>query len=177
MKMIVGLGNPGVQYAQTRHNLGFAVIDAIVFGKVVSPKMNKKLNALIYKLDNTILLKPQTFMNLSGESVKKAVEFFKINLADLLVIHDDVDLELGEIKHQFDRGGAGHKGVASVINSLGSQKFHRLRLGIGRGKSPNIDTSDFVLQKFEKDEEEIVKKLITRAAETAINWSEHFADQ
>jgi len=176
-KLIVGLGNPGAEYAGTRHNLGFDVVDKIVAGKIASPEMNKKINALVYKLPDLILIKPQTFMNLSGRSVKAAVDFYKVGLGNLLIIHDEVDLEFGEIKHQFDRGSAGHNGVESIVNSLGSQAFHRLRLGVGRGDNSKIDTSDFVLQKFPKDEEEVVKRLIARAAETAINWTEHSQDR
>ena len=103
MKLIVGLGNPGAEYAGTRHNIGFEVVDKLVAGKVASPEINKKINALVYKIGRTLLIKPQTFMNLSGSSVKAALDFYKIELAELLVIHDEVDLEFGEIKHQFDR--------------------------------------------------------------------------
>ncbi len=176
-KLIVGLGNPGLDYSGTRHNLGFDVIDSIVSGKTSSPEINKKINAVIYKLSDVILMKPQTFMNLSGKSVRAALDFYKIDPNDLLVIHDEVDLELGEIKHQFDRSSAGHNGVESIISSVGTQEFHRLRLGIGRPDNPNIETADFVLHKFPKDEEEVVKRLIARAAETAINWTEHSQDQ
>ena len=130
MKLIVGLGNPGAEYALTRHNLGFEVIDRLVAGKATSSGVNKKLEAILYKMGDTLLLKPQTFMNLSGVSVVAAVNFYKIDLNDLLVIHDDVDFELGEVKHQFDRSSAGNKGVDSIIKALNSQAFNRLRLGI-----------------------------------------------
>lgn len=168
MKLIVGLGNPGAEYAGTRHNLGFEVIDALVSGKKASPEVNKKMQAIVYKLPDVILLKPQTFMNLSGVSVVAAVNFYKINLNDLLVIHDDVDFELGEVKHQFDRSSAGNKGVESIIKALNSQAFNRLRLGIGHSE---FETSDHVLQKFSAVEKEIVERMINRAAEVAQNWS------
>lgn len=177
MKLIVGLGNPGAAYAGTRHNIGFEVVDNIVAGKVVSPEMNKKINALVYKIGGIILIKPQTFMNLSGGSVKAALVFYKLESQDMLVVHDEVDLEFGEIKHQFDRGSAGHNGVESVIASLGTKEFHRLRVGVGRPDNPNIETADFVLQKFAKDDEVMVKRLVDRAAETAINWAEHSQGQ
>lgn len=168
MKLIVGLGNPGAEYAGTRHNLGFEVIDRIVAGKKASPEINKKFQAIIYKLDGTILLKPQTFMNLSGVSVVAIINFYKIDLNDLLVIHDDVDFELGEVKHQFDRSSAGNKGVESIIKSLNSQAFHRLRLGIGH--SDLTETSDHVLENFKPEEKEIVERMINRAAEVTLNW-------
>ena len=167
MKIILGLGNPGVEYAATRHNLGFEVIDALVSGKKASPEVSKKLQAIVYKLPGVILLKPQTFMNLSGVSVVAAVNFYKIDLNDLLVIHDDVDFELGEVKHQFDRSSAGNKGVESIIKSLNSQAFHRLRLGIGHS---DLDTTEHVLQKFSDEDKEIANRMIERAAEVAGNW-------
>ncbi len=177
MKLIVGLGNPGIEYVGTRHNIGFEVIDRIVSGKTTSPEISKKLNAIVYKLGDLIILKPQTFMNLSGRSVKAAVDFYKIDFHNLLVIHDEVDLEFGEIKHQYDRGSAGHNGVESIIESLGSKEFHRLRIGVGRPENPSIETADFVLQKIPKGDQSIVSKLVDRAAETAINWTEYSQDQ
>lgn len=203
MKLIIGLGNPGAEYAGSRHNLGFVVIDRIIAGKFSSPEINKlqphphpsdsanllkhslhasenfsatgsfnkNMQAIIYKLPDLILLKPQTFMNLSGVAVVSAVNFYKIDLDDILVIHDEVDFELGEVKHQFDKSSAGNNGVESIIKSLGSQAFHRLRLGIGHSQNPNIDTSDHVLDKFSKEEKETAEKMIERAAEVAINWT------
>ncbi len=170
-KLIVGLGNPGAEYAETRHNLGFAVIDKIIAGKSSSPEINRKMQAIVYKLPDLVLVKPQTFMNLSGVAVVQAVNFYKINLNNLLVIHDDVDFELGEIKHQFDKSSAGNNGVDSIIKNLGSQAFHRLRLGIGHSQNTRMQTADHVLDKFLPEEKEIAKKMIERAAEVALNWT------
>ncbi|HEY4695093.1 MAG TPA: aminoacyl-tRNA hydrolase [Candidatus Nanoarchaeia archaeon] len=170
MKLVVGLGNPSAEYAGTRHNLGFEVIDKVISGTVASPEVSKKLEAIIYKLPDTILVKPQTFMNLSGRSVKATLEFYKITPSEMLVVHDDVDLELGDIRHQFDRSSAGHKGVESIIGALGTQEFHRLRLGVGRPASPNIDVEGFVLQKFTSGEKETAARCILRAAEVVQNW-------
>ncbi len=170
MRLIVGLGNPGAEYAGTRHNLGFEVIDRLVAGKATNSGVNKKLESIVYKMDDTILIKPQTFMNLSGVAVSAALNFYKIELNDVLVIHDDVDFELGEVKHQYDRSSAGNKGIESIINSVGSQAFHRLRLGIGH--SDVAETSDHVLEKFKSEETDIVEKMIDRAAEVAQNWSQ-----
>lgn len=171
MKLIVGLGNPGAEYAQTRHNLGFAVIDKIISGKSSSPEINKKMQGIVYKLPDVVLLKPQTFMNLSGVAVVQAVNFYKIDLNDLLVIHDDVDFELGEVKHQFDKSSAGNNGVDSIIKNLGSQAFHRLRLGIGHPQNPQMQTADHVLDKFSPEEKETAEKMVDRAAEVAVNWT------
>lgn len=214
MKLIVGLGNPGAEFAGTRHNLGFAVIDKIISGKAASPEItklqngnvalhphpsdsasmlkhslhlsgnsvqvsgsfNKNLHGIVYKLPGIVLLKPQTFMNLSGIAAIAAVNFYKIDLENLLVIHDDVDFELGEVKHQFDKSSAGNNGVESIIKSLDSQAFHRLRLGIGHSQNPQMQTADHVLDKFSKEEKEIAEKMVDRAAEVALNWVESSAD-
>lgn len=169
-KLIVGLGNPGAEYAATRHNLGFAVIDKIIAGKASSPEISKKIQGIVYKLPDVVLIKPQTFMNLSGVAVVQAVNFYKIDLNNLLVIHDDVDFELGEIKHQFDKSSAGNNGIDSIIKNLGSQAFHRLRLGIGHSQNPQMQTADHVLDKFSSEEKEIVQKMVDRAAEVTFNW-------
>src|SRR3989337_2266046 len=159
MKLVVGLGNPGERYANTRHNVGFIVLDEIIKKYVASPHVNKKLGAILYSLDKErMLLKPQTFMNRSGGPVANIVRFYKIKPEDFLVIHDDVDLLFGEIRSQFARGSAGHRGVDSIIDSLGTEKLNRVRVAIGR---PNpavvgeMETEAWVLQKFSEEEEKI----------------------
>ena len=169
MKLVVGLGNPGEKYPLTRHNAGFMVIDEIVRHYVAGPHFNKKFEAIVYNLDqDNILIKPQTFMNLSGKAVNRLVNFYKIKPQDLLVVHDDIDLDFGEIKDQFGRGSAGHNGVESVIKALGSDQFERVRVGIGR-PTAGVGVEDYVLQKFSEDEND-VHKLIERAAEVVVNW-------
>ena len=169
MKVVVGLGNPGEKYAKNRHNVGFMVIDEILKTYVASPHASKKLQAILYVLDkNRLLVKLQTFMNASGKAVNRVVNFYKVKPQGLLVVHDDVDLEFGEIKHQFGRGSAGHKGVESVIDALGSDQFNRVRVGIGRPSTP-IEIEDWVLRNFSEDPPE-VKQLINRATEVAVNW-------
>jgi len=169
MKIVVGLGNPGEKYAKTRHNVGFLVIEEILKSYAAGPHISKKLQAILYFLDKKrILIKPQTFMNASGRAVNRVVNFYKVKPSGLLVVHDDVDLEFGDIKHQFGKGSAGHKGVESVIESLGSDQFARVRVGIGRPDTP-IEVEDFVLQNFSEDKKE-VQGLIERAAEVVINW-------
>ena len=169
MKLVVGLGNPGEKYARTRHNAGFMVIDEILKNYVASPQFNKKFDAIIYKMDKErLLVKPQTFMNASGRSVNRVVNYYRVKPKGLLIVHDDVDLEFSEIKHQFGRGAAGHKGVESVIEALGSDEFNRVRIGIGRPDN-STEVEDWVLQPFYESPDE-VKKLVGRVSEVVINW-------
>ncbi|MDP2720524.1 MAG: aminoacyl-tRNA hydrolase [bacterium] len=169
MKIVVGLGNPGEKYAGTRHNMGFAVVDEILKNYVAGPQINKKFEAILYFLDKgRILVKPQTFMNISGKAVNRIVNFYKVKPEGLLAVHDDVDLEFGEVKHVFGRGSAGHRGVESVIEALGSDQFGRVRIGIGR-PAGLVEIETFVLQKFSEDPQE-VQKLVERASEVVINW-------
>lgn len=162
MKLIVGLGNPGIKYKKTRHNLGFRVIDEL------AEKFQSAFNAEIYekkiKNQKIILAKPQTFMNNSGTSVKSIFDYYKIPIEDILVVHDDIDLPLGEIKVQQGRGAAGHKGVQSIIDSLGSKDFIRMRIGIRPAQAEAIDTEKFVLQKFTPEEEKVIEQKIKQAA-------------
>ena len=170
MKLVVGLGNPGEKYAQTRHNFGFMVLDEIIKRYVASSHVNKKLGAILYFLDKErLLLKPQTFMNRSGGPVANIVRFYKIAPENLLVIHDDVDLTFGDIKHQFARGSAGHKGVESIVESLGTSKFNRIRVGIGRPSIP-METDAWVLQKFSGEDGRELQGIISKATEVVVNW-------
>jgi len=172
MKLVVGLGNPGKKYARNRHNVGLMVLDEIIKTYVVSPHINKKFEAILYFLDkNRLLVKPQAFINDSGRAVKKIINFYKIELKDFLVVHDDVDLKFGQIRLQFARGSAGHKGVESVIEELGSVEFNRVRIGIGRppAAAGPIETDDWVLQNF-SESPKAVQKLIEGAAQAGTNW-------
>jgi len=146
--LIVGLGNPGKEYQGTRHNVGHAIID----------ELEKK------NLNDFILAKPGTFMNQSGRAVKKLIKNYKLEIKNLVVAHDDIDLPLEEFKIQKGRGAAGHKGVQSIIDELGTKDFWRVRIGICPkiGKPKNVD--DFVLQDFTKDEEAVLKKVIEEVA-------------
>jgi len=178
MILIVGLGNPGKKYQKTRHNLGFRVIDEFHKKRDVyffsNFKLEKKIQAVIsegkFNDEKIILANPQTFMNLSGKSVKSSVNFYKITRPGLVVIHDDIDLPLGKLRISKGRGAAGHKGVESIIKELKTKNFVRFRIGIqpkfGKPKNPE----KFVLQKFNKEEEKIVKEVIKKTAE-AIEFS------
>lgn len=171
MFLIVGLGNPGKEYAKTRHNVGFAVLNKLMADLELGEwTESKKFHAEIAegKIDakKILLLKPQTFMNNSGQAVAAAAKFYKIKPADIWVIHDDLDLPLGKIKIQRDRSSAGHNGVQSIIDSLGTQDFVRFRIGIASIKPTKKSGADFVLSKFSTIEAAILKKTISTAAKT-----------
>ena len=159
MKLIVGLGNPGKEYDMTRHNTGFMVLDRL------SEKLNiemtqNKFKGLYgkskYKGEDVILLKPQTYMNLSGEVVKKYVNYFKINLSDLLIISDDLDMPCFKIKLKYKGSSGGHNGLKNIIQNINTEEFKRLKIGISNNL--NIDTKSYVLSKFNQEELEKLHK-------------------
>lgn len=152
MKLVVGLGNPGKKYEKTRHNVGFILLDEYVEENDLNWKFERKFNAEIAKDGDLTLAKPQTFMNKSGQSVAKLVEYFEIDLDDLVVVHDDVDLDFGVVKKQKGRGDAGHKGVKNIVKVLGSNEFWRQRVGVGRSENADMDTDDWVLMNFNSAE-------------------------
>lgn len=156
--LIVGLGNPGQKYEQTRHNVGFVVLDSFC---VDDFKLGRKFDAeLCDQGDGTVLVKPQTFMNLSGEAVKAFVDYYKVEPQNIWVVHDDVDIPFGEIRVRKGGSSAGHKGVDSIIESLGTQDFLRFRVGVKNEDLGRLETEDFVLQRFSKDEEREVPKIV-----------------
>lgn len=163
MKLIVGLGNPGKKYTFTRHNVGWMVLDTLT-GKS-QWKESVKAQAFIYKTEiggkEVELLKPNTFMNNSGVAVAYALK--KHPTAELIVVHDDKDIPLGEIRVQTDRGAAGHNGVKSIMEHLGTQNFTRVRVGIAPSKPLNMDAADFVLEKFAKEEKKKLNEAIVEA--------------
>ncbi len=168
MILIVGLGNPGLIYKKTRHNVGFMVLEALLqeltrSGKGIWEK-SAKFNAEIAKAGpDLILAKPLSFMNASGGPVAKLVRFYQIKPESFYLVHDDVDLPLGRIKIAIDQGSAGHKGVESVIKSLGRQDFVRLRVGVG--KHQKISTDKFVLMPFNLWERAKLKPVIKKSVE------------
>jgi peptidyl-tRNA hydrolase, PTH1 family len=168
MKIIVGLGNPGSQYENTRHNIGFAMMDRLQrFFGFPDFSFNKKFNAEIsegiYVSDKIILVKPQTFMNLSGVSVRALIDFYKLTPDDIIVIQDDIDIEIGTYRIAADSRSAGHNGIQNIIDTLGTQKFKRLRIGIGATAvdSPacRIGAHDFVLGKFSEEEKKKIDQI------------------
>jgi len=159
MIIIVGLGNPGEKYKNTRHNVGFQAIDEFAKeNNFPEFKLSKKFSALVSEKENIILVKPQTFMNESGKAVKKLSEVGpRINL---IVIHDDIDLPLGRIRISKNRGSAGHKGVESIIKEIGTKDFTRFRIGVSFKTEKPKNVEKYVLQKFNKEEEIIIKQVI-----------------
>ena len=168
MKIIVGLGNPGDSYTNTRHNLGFTVLEKMVsegWGE------DKKFKAQTFKLNKDLLLvKPQKFMNNSGIVVASVTNFFKIKPEDIIIIHDDLDLKLGKIKVRLGGSAAGHHGVESIISALGTDKFIRIRLGmgnehshLGEHKRISFNAEKFVVDNFLPNEKSTVKRMIKTA--------------
>lgn len=169
MRLLVGLGNPGSQYRETRHNIGFHVIDELARRWHVD-SWRESFKALATKTmhggEPTVLAKPLTFMNLSGESVSALAGFYKIDPVDVLIVTDDVALPLGRLRARRDGSAGGHNGLKSIIQHLGTQAFPRLRIGVGRGDDRR-DLVDHVLGRFEPDEHEQVEAALLRAADAA----------
>ncbi len=173
MKLVVGLGNPGDKYAQTRHNLGFMALDEYAkknLGPEIVWNPEKKLNTEVIRLNDLMLVKPQTYMNNSGMAVTKILNYFRLKPEDLIIIHDDLDLPLGKIKVRLGGAAAGHHGVESIINYLKTDQFIRVRLGIGnlRTKSAehggeHVNVEHFVLSSFPSKEKSSVKKMLKQA--------------
>jgi len=175
MFLIVGLGNPGEKYQNTRHNLGFMVVDeaARKFLPLKETKWeeDKQANALVLRVPpNILLVKPLTFMNASGKAVAKLASSFRLQASSIWVVHDDIDLPLGKIKIRLGGGSAGHRGIESIIKELGTDKFVRFRLGIGhprrnlKFKTENLKSVEgYVLEKFQTKEKSEVKKMIKKA--------------
>lgn len=175
MKLIVGLGNPGRAYTDSRHNIGFSVVKALGKSYKVPLKADNAFSLSGKgKIggNNIILALPLTFMNLSGIAVSALMKRYKIDLEDLLVVCDDLDLGFGAIKIRPDGSSGGHRGLESIIDSFGSQNFSRLRVGIGRPlKKNDTDTSAFVLSAFTKREKEIIKEAIREACHCCRTWA------
>lgn len=159
MKLIVGLGNPGNEYEKCRHNTGFILLNKFACEKDLKWKFSKKFESEIAEFGDMVFAKPQTFMNNSGIAVSKLVNFYKISLDDLVVIHDDVDLSLGVMKKQKGKNAAGHRGVEDIIEKLGSKDFWRIRVGVGKPENSNIPVDRWVLQDFSDEEFEIISGL------------------
>ena len=159
MKLIVGLGNPGKEYENTRHNVGFSFVDSYLLYKKITLSWSNKFDGLFLQTnidgEKVLFLKPQTYMNLSGNSVRKIVDYFKIDMADILVVSDDLDLKVGNFKLKANGSCGGHNGLRDIENKLGSSNYKRLKIGIS--KNSNVDTKDYVLGKFNSDEMKVLK--------------------
>jgi peptidyl-tRNA hydrolase, PTH1 family len=169
IKMIVGLGNPGKRYETTRHNIGFLVIDEIFKAcevKSTQDKFKASFAQVSYKGNSFIIVKPQTYMNLSGEAVISIANYFKIPASEILVICDDLDLPVGKIRLRERGSSGGQKGLQNIIQMMSTQEIPRIRFGIG--KNPLIETSDYVLGQFEKESIDLVKTGIIQAKDAAL---------
>ncbi len=172
MKLIVGLGNPGKKYEDTRHNIGFQVIDQLA-EKLNVPLNQEKCKAVFgmetVNGEKVFLLKPLTYMNLSGEAVRPFMDFYKISINDLVVVYDDLDLLPGKIRLRQKGGHGGHNGIKSLLAHLSTENFKRIRVGIGRPE-PGIAVANYVLGKFRPDEREEIEIAATLATEACENW-------
>ncbi len=170
--LLIGLGNPGREYRDNRHNFGFMLIDRLcVRLNARGMKLQSKaiVTSAVYEGRKLLLAKPQTYMNLSGQSIQGLAHFYKLELAQLLVAHDDLDLPFGTIRVRPGGGPGGQKGVASAIERLGTKGFARLRLGIGRPPG-RMDPADYVLQDFSRTELTEVSAILDRAADAALTF-------
>jgi len=176
MKLIIGLGNPGEKYAKTRHNAGFMALDRIINDEKYTPfRLEGNFNTEISQTggigeNRIIFAKPQTFMNNSGEAVKKILDYYHIGTDDLLVIYDDIDLIFGEIRTRSEGSFGGHKGVESIIKYIKTDRFARIKIGIKNDKSGLIPTDKFVLEKFSKKEEEKLAQILDKTGELVLKW-------
>lgn len=168
MKLVVGLGNPGREYENTRHNIGFDVIDYIadmVGANVNKIKFKGLLGEFICEGEKVLLLKPSTFMNLSGESVREAKDFYKIDDKDIIVVYDDIAIDVGRIRIRPSGSDGGHNGIKNIIYQLSSDKFSRVRVGVG---APKGDLVSHVLGKFTADERKIIDEVIKVSSEAVL---------
>ncbi|MBK8419671.1 aminoacyl-tRNA hydrolase [Candidatus Villigracilis saccharophilus] len=170
--LLVGFGNPGREYKDTRHNIGFMFIDRVAVAlNARGMKLQSKaiVMSALYEERKVILAKPQTYMNLSGQSVQGLLHFYKLPPENLLVAHDDLDLPFGTLRIRPAGGPGGQRGMASTIEQLGTKEFPRLRLGIGRPPG-RMDPKDYVLQEFSRDDLKLLPEILDRAAEAALEF-------
>ena len=167
MKLIIGLGNVGGKYTFTRHNVGFMCVDKIALDNGAEFRENAKLKSLITKIykdgEEYMLVKPTTYMNLSGEAMRAVIDYYKIDPKDMIIVYDDLSLDLGRIRFRASGSDGGHNGIKSVIKYLGSNQFLRLKIGIG--PQPPIPAEAFVLQNFEKDHLDALKDVLSKSTE------------
>jgi len=168
VKIIVGLGNPGIPYRMTRHNIGFQIIDRLAKINHI-PIRTKRFKSLYgtgwIESQQVILAKPMTFMNHSGEAVKKVADFFHLGMEDLIVVHDDLDLAFGRLRFKRRGGDGGHQGIRSIIERMGGNSFLRLKVGIGRPPQ-GMDPAEYVLETFDKAEQSCLNQILSHSAES-----------
>lgn len=172
MKLVVGLGNPGPRYNGTRHNIGFAVLDYLVAGSRLSSwrsRFESEVAEMVEGVEHVLLVKPQTFMNLSGRAVWQFVDFYKLPLSELLVVCDDIALPTGKLRVRAKGSDGGQKGLRSIQGSLGTDEFGRLRVGVG-SPDEHMDAADYVLGRFKPGERDVVEDAIAKAAQGVLTW-------
>jgi len=173
MKIIAGLGNPGEKYKNTRHNVGFMVTEALASKYNVKGSFNSKFNAIVgkgvVKDIEVLIVQPLTYMNLSGEAISKIMNWYKVDIADLFVVFDDVSLDMGKIRFREEGSAGGHNGIKSIISCCCGQNFPRLKVGIGPNPGEHLWTS-YVLEKFTAEESEILKKIIPLSVEAVEDY-------
>lgn len=167
MKLITGLGNIGDKYCFTRHNAGFMLVDKIALDNNITFKTESKLKCLMarfrYNGEDIILAKPTTYMNLSGEAVSALINYYKIDIKDIIIVYDDIALDLGKIRFRANGSDGGHNGIKSIIKHIGTKDFNRLKIGIG--PQPPIPSESFVLQNFPKDCLDTLKEVLKTSEE------------
>lgn len=172
MKMIIGLGNPGKQYEKTRHNIGFHVIDELV-DRLQAPAMQSKFNGMytvVHRPEGKVMLvKPLTYMNLSGECVRPLMDYYDVAVEDIVVIYDDLDFSPGEIRLRQKGSAGGHNGMKSLIAHFGTDQFKRIRMGIGRPIG-GMKVSDYVLSTFSKEESPLIEETVKKSADACEEW-------
>jgi len=170
MRLVVGLGNPGREYARTRHNVGFLAVDELV-GRLAGVSGRSRFRALVSEgvrgTEKIVTIKPQTFMNLSGTSVREAIHWYKLDLEDVLIVVDDMDLPLGQIRLRPDGSAGGHNGLKSIFSELGTTTVPRLRVGIGRGGG---SSTAHVLSRFNESEATELPEIVERAVDATERW-------
>lgn len=170
--MIIGLGNPGKKYEKTRHNIGFQVIDELA-ERLDAPAMQSKFNGMytvVHRPEGKVLLvKPLTYMNLSGECVRPLLDYYDVDVADVIVLYDDLDFPPGELKLRQKGSAGGHNGMKSLIQHLGTDQFKRIRLGIGRPTN-GMKVVDYVLANFSKDESAVIQEMVDKSATACMDW-------
>ncbi len=170
MYLIAGLGNPTKEYDKTRHNVGFSVIDVLAdrYRIDISEKKHKALCGRgVIEGQKVLLLKPQTFMNLSGESIRAAADYYKIEPEEMIVIYDDISLDPGQLRIRLKGSAGGHNGIKNIIANLGTQDFPRIKVGVG-AKPPHMDLADYVLSRFGAGEQKLMEEAFGEAAEAAV---------
>ena len=174
MKLIVGLGNPGKQYEKTRHNAGFCVVEKLC--EKLNVQLDKSKCKAIYGIyrhngEKVIIAEPQTYMNLSGEAVTSLMKFYDIDIKDVIIVHDDLDLPLGKIRIRYQGSCGGQNGMRNIIDLTHTSQINRIRMGIS--KDTSIDTKDYVLGKFSKEEKEVFNKAVDKAADALVYSLDH----